>query len=151
MARVVLVILIAMACMWTGNAFGQLELAITNVSIEPTPQGVNGPKLTLHMSRSYRFQVTIERGGPGQLADTQCFTVRTECIKDGKSVVLGVARVGVTPGMGWNVYATYDVFPSAAGAGDCVLRTTIDVLNEVTEPDESSNSNVWDRGATIRE
>ncbi len=131
--------------MGSASAQGLPDLKVENVSIDPVPAGVLGPKLQLHMNRSYRFQVTIRNVGAGTVRT--CFIVRTECVRQGKTFMLGEALVGQTSGP--YIYAVYDVFPSSAGAGDCILRTIVDADQAVNEADKSPLSNIWDRGATV--
>jgi len=121
----------------------QVELQITNLSINPKPEYIDS-KIKLKMSMSYRFEVTIKRGGPGHLSNPTCFTVRTECVGKNHKVNLGEVRVGIAPNSGWNIYAVYDVFPASAGEGDFLLQTTVDADNEIQELDESAISNVWE-------
>ena len=127
------------------SAQGLPDLKIENIKIDPLPSGINGPMLQLHMSRSYRFHVTISNVGTAEAHS--CFVVRTECIRQGKITPLGEAVVGQanTP----YVHAVYDVYPSSAGAGECILRTIVDADQNVNESDESPISNIWDRGATV--
>lgn len=131
------------------DSFAQGDLKITNLNIVPMPHGVQGPTMQLHMSGSYRVEVSIQRGGAGQQHGFPCFTVRTECVRSNQSITLGEARIGVAPSSGWGIYAVYDIYPSSAGGGNCLLRTIVDANNEVAEPDESPVSNIWDRNAII--
>ena len=73
--------------------------------------------------------------------------MRTECIRQGRAITIGEARVGQLKSP--YVYAVYDVFPSSAGAGNCKLRTIVDADESVKESNESPISNIWDRSATI--
>ncbi len=128
----------------------QGELRIKNLEIQPAPAGVNARAIQLHTSRSYRFIVTIERGGAGEPAAFPTFVVRSQCVGPGANpAVLGEARIGVTPHSGWVIYAAYNVFPSSAGSGPCEMHTIVDADHEVAEPDESATSNVWMRKVTI--
>jgi len=120
------------------------DLKITNFEITPTPKGVNTPQIQLHMYRSYKVKVDVSKKAYG----TPCFTVRTICMRGNQSYTLGEARIGFTSN-GWRAYALYDIFPSSAGQGSCMLRTIIDADNEVAERDESALSNQWDRNTLI--
>lgn len=131
--------------------YAQGELRIKNLEIQPQPVGIKGSAIELSASRSYRFIVTIERGGQGQPASFPTFIVRSQCaLAGGGRVVLGEARIGVTPHSGWVVYAAYDVYPSSAGSRGCDMQTIVDADNEVSEPDESATSNVWVRSVVIQ-
>ncbi len=124
----------------------QVDLKLTNLAIIPPPEGINGPKITLHAYRSYRVEVSIQRNGIGQVAD---FKVRTECVRGGTPFLLGETMVSGPAGGGGKLGAVYDIFPSSAGYGDCLLRTIIDADNVVAESDESPLSNIWERQARI--
>jgi hypothetical protein len=149
MKKVLVALLFVSSIISSQNLFAQGDLKITNLNIVPTPEGTQGPALQLHMSRSYRAEVSIQRGGQDQQQGFPCFIVRTECVRGGQSFTLGEARISVAPSSGWNIYAVYDIYPSSAGGGDCILRTVVDANNEVSEPDESPQSNIWIRNATI--
>jgi hypothetical protein len=129
----------------TSSFAGSLDLKIKNLEFDPKPAGVTQPKIKLDPGRSYRVIVTIQKSAA--LPKGATFIVRTECIRSGKSVILGESRVGEAKG--WNIYACYDIYPAEAGMGDGTLRTTIDAENEIIESDESPASNVWDRQATV--
>ncbi len=124
----------------------QVDLKLTNLAIIPPPEGINGPRITLHTYRSYRVEVSIQRNGIGQVAD---FKVRTECVRGGTPFLLGETMVSGPAGGGGKLGAVYDIFPSSAGYGDCLLRTIIDADNVVAESDESPLSNIWERQARI--
>lgn len=134
-------------CLVGGSAIAQPmpDLKLENIHIEPMPAGVNGPQMQLHMSGSYRFQVTIRN--VGNATAQSCFVVRTQCVRGNSAITLGEALVGQT--LSPYIYAVYDVFPSSAGAGDCIIRTIVDVDHRVQELDEGMQSNVWDRGAVV--
>ena len=140
-----LIVLFVILSMGTASGQNMPDLKIEDLKIDPMPSGAQGPKLQLHMSRSYRFQVTIRNAG--NLPASNCFVVKTECIKQGNVITLGEAVVGQRTSP--YIYAVYDVFPSSAGAGDCILRTIVDADQSVNESNESPLSNIWDRGATI--
>jgi len=120
----------------------QSDLQIRNVSIYPDP--LVQSRIQLHMYRSYRIQVSILNGG----ASSPDFTVRTECNRNGMNHKLGETRVGPIP-QSQTRDAVYDIFPSSAGAGGCIMRTTVDADRQVNESDESPLSNSWDRAVTI--
>lgn len=122
-----------------------VDLKIKNLEFDPKPAGITEPRIQLGTNRSYRVIVTIQK--TTALPKGASFVVRTECIRNGKSVIIGESRVGDSKG--WNIYACYDLYPGEAGFGDCLLRTTIDADNEITESDGSAISNVWDRQATL--
>lgn len=122
-----------------------IDLKIKNIEIDPQPAGISVPLIQLNTGKSYRTVVTILK--TTALTQGASFIVRTECIRDNKSVVLGEARVGDSKG--WNIYACYDLYPGEAGPGECVFRTTVDADNEINETDESATSNVWDRKAML--
>jgi len=149
MKKLFIALMFVSSIVFTQNSFAQGDLKITNLNIVPTPQGIQGPAIHLHMSRSYRVEVSIQRGGQGQQHGFPCFTVRTECVRGAQSFTLGEARIGVAPLSGWGIYAVYDIYPSSAGGGNCELRTVVDVNNEVSEPDESPLSNIWIKKAVI--
>jgi hypothetical protein len=85
----------------------------------------DGERLQLPTYRSYRFIATIHFGEGKAPASV---LVRTECIRDGKAVVLGKTRIAVENRNAQ--YACYDVFPAAGGAGDCVIRTVVEADKE---------------------
>ena len=128
----------------TQGLYAQNDLKITNLKITPTPKGVQTPTIELHMNRSYQVEVTVEQNGQV----SQCFTVRTVCIKNNRTYTLGEARIGFAASLG-EAYALYTIFPSSAGGGQCFLRTIVDANNEVAESDESALSNIWDRKTLI--
>jgi len=73
----------------------------------------------------HRFIVTVQIGrgkAPSSLL------VRTECVRDGKTVVLGNTRIGSD--VRFAQYACYPVFPAEAGPGDCVIRTIVEAGKE---------------------
>ncbi len=126
-----------------------VDLKITNLSITPVPEGISKAKITLHTSRSYRVEAAIRRTGTAQPGGIPDFTVRTECVRGGSRFRLGETRIGVTAGSGSTLYAVYDIFPSSAGNGDCMLETMVDADNAVAESDESRAGNIWMRRAVI--
>lgn len=144
--RIRFIALVAVACFLGIPGSAQtLDLKIKDVVLDPQPAGFNAAKIQLGTYRSYRMTVTLEK--TIALPKTASFVVRTECIRNGKSINIGESRVGESKG--WFIYATYDVYPGEAGAGDCLLRTTVDADNEIAETDESAVSNRWDRNATL--
>lgn len=120
----------------------QSDLKITNLSIHPNP--LVQSQIKLHMYRSYRIQVSILNRG----ASSPAFTVRTECTRNGLPYKLGETRVGPMS-QNQTIDAVYDIFPSSAGAGSCMMRTMVDADRQVNESDESPLSNSWDRTVTI--
>ena len=88
MRKVLLTIIVLFIGLSMGGAFAQglPDLKIENVIIDPVPSGVNGPRLQLHMYRSYRFQITIRNVGTA--AAHSSFVVRTECVRQGKAITL---------------------------------------------------------------
>jgi hypothetical protein len=94
------------------------------VEAAPTPEK-GGERLRLPTYRSYRFIVTIH---PGTSNAASSFLVRTECVRDGKTVTLGKTRIA--PDGRFAQYACYDVFPAEAGPGDCVIRTVVETGKE---------------------
>jgi hypothetical protein len=147
MKRVIFTMLIIVSVFLMGNTVvvAQQDLKVKNLEIYPKPAGIGGPRVQLDMHRSYRFIVTIQKSV--NLAPGSSFLVKAECIRGGKKITIGKARVGET--LGWNIYACFDVYPAEGGAGDCLLRITVDYHNEVKETDESDVSNIWDRNATF--
>ncbi len=127
------------------------ELKILNVTIDPKPGLLSGNRIILNMHRTYSFRVGFELMSGGKLmSSAQRFTVRTDCIRNGKKIKLGDEHYRIEAGTAsFSSDFVYDVFPGEAGGGDCLIRTMIDVNNEVNEPDESPISNIWDRQATI--
>jgi hypothetical protein len=121
---------------------GQSDLQVRNVSISPNP--LVQSQIQLHMYRSYRIQVSILNSG----APSPSFTVRTECNRNGMKYNLGETHVGPIA-QNQTRDAVYDIFPSSAGAGGCMMRTIVDADRQVNESDESPLSNVWDRTVTI--
>lgn len=94
------------------------------IEVAPTPEK-GGERLQLPTYRQYRFIVTIQIGkgkAPSSLL------VRTECVRDGKTVVLGKTRIGTDIRIAQ--YACYAVFPAEAGPGDCVIRTVVEADKE---------------------
>ena len=123
-------------------AGGQSDLQIKNVSIYPNP--LVQSQVQLHMYRSYRMRVSIVNSG----APSPAFTVRTECNRNGMNYKLGETRVAPMAS-NQTIDAVYDIFPSSAGEGSCMMRTTVDADLQVNESDESPLSNSWDRAVTI--
>ena len=94
----------------------------TNGPIIEVAPATGSTKFQLLASRSYRFIVTVDFG-QGKLPS--CLLVETEFILSGKPViVLGKTHIAADE----HVYACYDVFPSKAGLGDCVIRTSVDAV-----------------------
>ena len=121
---------------------GQSDLQIRNVSISPNP--LVQSQIQLHMYRSYRVQVSILNNG----APSPAFTVRTECNRNGIHYKLGETHVEpILKNQTRDVF--YDIFPGEAGAGGCLMRTTVDADQQVNESDESPLSNSWDRAVTV--
>ena len=94
------------------------------LEVAPTPEK-DGERLQLPTYRSYRFIVTIHIGEGKAPAS---FLVRTECVRDGKAVILGKTRLALEDRGAQ--YACYNVFPAEAGPGDCVIRTTVEADKE---------------------
>jgi hypothetical protein len=94
------------------------------LEVAPTPEK-GGERLRLPTYRSYRFIVTIQAG---KSKAGSSFLVRTECVRDGKTVTLGKTRIA-SDGR-FARYACYDVFPAEAGPGDCVIRTVVETDKE---------------------
>jgi hypothetical protein len=80
-----------------------------------------GDRFQLPTYRSYRFIVTIHIGNGKPPAS---LLVKTECVRDGKTVVLGKTRISLEDRFAQ--YACYDVFPGQAEVGDCVVRTAVE-------------------------
>lgn len=114
------------------------ELTFSRLHIDPKPENDRLQRLELHMSRSYRMEVTVVNNGD---VTTPKFKVRTQCIRDGRTYMLGEKDVTKIQS-GYSVQAVYDIFPSSAGVGGCVMQTIIDADRQVPERDESSSSNV---------
>ena len=91
------------------------------IEVAPVPEN-GGEQLKLPTYREYRFIVTVKNVGKGK-APFSCL-VRTECVRDGKSVTLGKTRIMYDPAP--SAYACYAVFPSAGGLGDCLIRTIVE-------------------------
>ena len=103
------------------------------ISIEPQPKyGVQTGNV-LHTYRSYRVTVLVSNFGAKTNA---CFTVRTQCVRGNDVYTLGEGRIGMSSGS--VAYAVYDIFPSLAGTGACLLRTVVDADNEVQELSEGA-------------
>jgi hypothetical protein len=94
------------------------------LEVAPAPEK-GGERLQLGTYRSYRFIVTVHVG-KGKAPPS--FLVRTECIRDGKAVVLGKTRIA--GGDRFAQYACYDVFPAEGGPGECVIRTVVEADKE---------------------
>jgi hypothetical protein len=94
------------------------------LEVAPTPEK-GGARLQLPTYRSYRFIVTIHIG-KGKTPSS--FLVRTECVRDGKTVILGKTRLALEDRNAQ--YACYDVFPAEAGPGDCIIRTIVEADKE---------------------
>ena len=105
--------------------------AAANSDSGAKPGKVAAEAIQLPTYRSYRLIVTI--GYPGNGKAPSSFTVRTDCVRDGKTVTLGKARVGFTKSV--NTYACYDVFPAEADTGDCVIRTVVVGDDDTKKPD----------------
>jgi hypothetical protein len=85
--------------------------------------GQPAERFQLMRFRSYRVIATVRNTGAG--TGPSSFVVRTDCVKDGKAVTLGKTRIGLE---GRAVgYACYDIFPAEGGAGDCLVRTVVEV------------------------
>lgn len=93
------------------------------IQAAPNPQKEGDERLRLPTNRSYRFIVTIRRDGKGKVPSS--FLVRTECVRDGKTVTLGKSRTSLEGRVAG--YACYDVFPSTGGDGDCLIRTVVEM------------------------
>jgi hypothetical protein len=118
------------------------DLTITNITIKPMP--VLLPRMQLHMFRSYRVRVSVlNKGG-----HSQGFMTRTMCSRAGTHYKLGEGPTGPIP-PGGSRDVVYDIYPSSAGAGNCMMRTKVDADNQVKESDESPASNTWDKAVTI--
>jgi hypothetical protein len=103
----------------------QFDVLRGGVKIEPIPSGNQ-----LYQNRSYLMAVAVRNIG----ATTQApFNVRTECVRGGTRVTLGEGRIAETRG---SAFALYVIFPSSAGAGMCLVRTTVDADNEIRESSE---------------
>ena len=100
-------------------------------------------QVQLHMYRSYRMHVSIVNSG----ASSPAFTVRTECNRDGMNYKLGETHVGPIAS-NQTRDAVYDIFPSSAGKGSCMMRTSVDADLKVNESDEAPLSNSRDRVVT---
>jgi acyl-CoA synthetase (AMP-forming)/AMP-acid ligase II len=94
------------------------------LEVAPPPEK-DGERLKLPTYRSYRFIVTIHIG-KGKAPPS--LLVRTECVRDGKIVVLGKAHIAQEKRFAQ--YACYDVFPGEGGLGDCVIRTVVEADKE---------------------
>jgi hypothetical protein len=94
------------------------------IEVAPTPEKGN-ERFRLPTYRSYRFIVTIRLSGKGKVPSS--FLVKTECVRDGKTVTLGKTRSGLENRLVG--YACYDVFPAEGGAGDCLIRTFVEADN----------------------
>lgn len=94
------------------------------VEVAPPP-GKDADRVELGTYRAYRFVVTVHVGG-GKAPPS--LLVRTECVRDGKAVVLGKTRIGVEDRSAQ--YACYPVYPAEGGAGDCVIRTVVEADTE---------------------
>jgi len=99
------------------------------IEVAPTPEK-GGERLQLPTYRQYRLIVTVQSGKGKTFAS---LLVRTECVRDGKTVVLGKTHIGMDDRI---QYACYPVFPSSAGPGDCVIRTIVEADKE-TKPVET--------------
>jgi hypothetical protein len=130
------------------------DLKVTKVEFVPYSETDTKPittkdkKLQLHTFRSYRVIVTIQSGvrkGPDS-----SFVVRTVCVRDGKSMKLGEARVG-SVGRGV-ILACYDIFPAEGEIGDCLVRTIADADNEIKKKsDKTPGSNTLElKGRIVR-
>jgi hypothetical protein len=94
------------------------------LEVAPTPEK-DGERLQLPTYRSYRFIATIHIGEGKAPAS---FLVRTECVRDGKTVILGQTRIALEDRL--VQYACYNVFPAEAGRGDCMIRTVVEADKE---------------------
>lgn len=140
-------LLCMLSCFVLGSTIltAAVDLKIRNLELAPKPAYVEGQGIQLDTHGAYRVVVTIQKSAA--LPTGASFVVRTECIRNGKSVIIGEARVGDSKG--WNIYACYDLYPGEAGLGLCRLRTTIDADNEIVESNESAISHVYDTIATL--
>src|SRR5262249_31099014 len=94
------------------------------LEVAPTPEK-DGERLQLPTYRQYRFIVTIHVG-KGKAPSS--FLVRTECVRDGKTVPMGKTHIALDNRLAQ--YACYPVFPAEAGPGDCVIRTIVEADKE---------------------
>jgi hypothetical protein len=93
------------------------------IEAAPAPDK-GGERLQLPSFRSYRLIVTVQIG-KGKTPSS--VLVRTECVRDGKTVVLGKTHIGID---GRIQYACYDIYPGSAEPGDCVIRTIVEADTE---------------------
>jgi len=94
------------------------------LEVAPTPDK-GGKRLQLPTYRQYRFIVPIQIGNGKPPAS---LVVRTEYVRDGKTVVLG--KTHISTDIRSAQYACYAVFPAEAGPGDRVIRTVVEAEKE---------------------
>ena len=114
------------------------------ISIEPQPEYQGAAGNILHTFRSYRVVVRVINVGAPTNA---CFVVRTNCVRGNQIFKLGEGRTGLMSGLG---YAAYDIFPSSAGNGPCVLQTIVDADNQVQESNEGATSAVLNQSHSTK-
>ena len=92
------------------------------LEVAPT-SGDWGRRLKMGTYRSYRFIATIKISGGARRPDS-CLVV-TQCIQNGKAVTIGKTRIALEGST--TKYACYQVDPSSAKPGDCIIRTILEV------------------------
>jgi hypothetical protein len=106
------------------------------ISIEPQPEYKGAAGNILRTSKGYRMVVHVRNFGAPTDA---CFIVRTYCVRGNQTFKLGEGRMGLISGSG---FAAYNIFPSSAGNGPCLLQTVVDADNQVQESNEGATSSV---------
>ncbi len=123
------------------------DLAFNVLNMDPAPNMDDENQLQLYMNRSYQAKVTVVNKGD---MDAPAFIVRTTCHRgDESSYNLGEHIVS-NLSSGDSVDVSYDIYPSKAGEGNCLLRTLVDADNSVPEDDESEASNIWENTAVMQ-
>jgi hypothetical protein len=128
---------------WQGRAMVEFVPAGEN-GAKPAKAKAGDERLQLPTYRSYRFIVTVRNVGKAGVPSS--FLVRTECVRDGKRVTLGKARINLDRAAG---YACYDVFPAEGGPGACLIRTVVDADKEIKQADERAAGKTFEFKASI--
>ena len=97
----------------------------------------------MNTSSSYLFHVEIQNKGDGLLPAGQSFFVSTTCVRGNTRYLLGGGYTAANS-QPESTFATYIIFPSRAGEGECVIETEIDTRDNIKEAIEGNNTSRMD-------
>ena len=127
------------------------EIKMKNISFpgttKPKFEKIGNDDFTQHfsVSASYKVEVELEQDIPRNTAHN----VRAYAIVKNEKVSLGDARIGRAKSSG-HVFVSFYIFPSSAKHfGPCSISIVVDADDEISEDDESLQSNEWKFPATI--